>query len=403
MTIRTLGWALLAGSLALVGCRPAEQIEAYNVPKEAAPRVMPTAAPAQAGSQAAEPTDRMLAAVLPDGERAWFFKVTGPIAQVEPIAAEVEKFFAGVRPAAGKPHPEWAIPAGWQEQPGSGMRAATIMIPSGGQSLELTVIGLPWSGAPGELLSNVNRWRGQMRLPPVDQAGLAKDIRELPAGDTTLTVVDLKGSFQSGGMTPPFAGGTTAASPPVAAVPPTQNADSNTLPPGHPPITSQPPAVQAPATGAAPFTFDLPAGWQSRPASGMRKVDVLVEDAGKSAVFTAIDFPANSPPMMSDPVANVRRWRGEVGLPPLSDDEIKQTMQPIEIDGTKAMFVEAVPEAGQPQADRATLAAMFTRGDAIWFFKLSGDRAVAAAQKEKFESFLKSVRFTDNGGADDGN
>jgi hypothetical protein len=135
----------------------------------------------------------------------------------------------------------------------------------------------------------------------------------------------------------------------------------------------------------------------------MRKVDLLVEDGGKSAVFTAIDFPADSPPMMSDPVANVRRWRGEVGLPPLTDDEIKASMQSVEIDGAKAMLVEAVPGAAQAQADRGTLAAMFTRGDKIWFFKLSGDRAVVAAQKDKFPAFLKSVKFTGPGGADDGN
>jgi len=120
-------------------------------------------------------------------------------------------------------------------------------------------------------------------------------------------------------------------------------------------------------------------------------------------VFTAIDFPADSPPMMSDPVANVGRWRREVGLPPLSDEETKATMQPIEIDGTKATFVAAVPDVGQSQANLATLAAMFTRGDAIWFFKLHGDRDVVAAQKDKFETFLKSVKFAGAGGADDGN
>ncbi len=283
------------------------------------------------------------------------------------------------------------------------MRAATLLVPTSGKPLELTVIALPWSGAPGELLSNVNRWRGQMQLPPVDEAGLAKDIRELPVGEAKLTVVTLDGTFQSGAMTPPFAGGgAMKATPPPAAAQPAQapvvESDGGGLPAGHPPVASQ-----QPAASAAPFTFDLPEGWQSRPAGGMRKVDLLIPDGEKSAVFTAIDFPANSPPMMSDPIANVRRWRGEVGLPPLSDDEIKAKMQPLEIAGGKAMFVAAVPEVGQPQADRATLAAMFTRGDTIWFFKLSGNRDVVAAQQEKFNTFLKSVRFKDSGGADDGN
>lgn len=395
MMSRSLGWALCVVVIACFGCRRSEQIEAYDAPKE-------VAAPVQSVANEAGPaTDRMLAAVLPDGDRAWFFKVTGPIAAVDAVAAEVEKFFARVKPAASNPHPDWVVPATWQEQTGSGMRAATILIPGRGKPLELTVIGLPWSGAPGELLSNVNRWRGQMQLPPVDETGLAKDARQVSAGNSTLTIVDLRGKFQGGPMNAPFAGSAAETQPPFATQAAPMDSASKDLPAGHPPIAA--PLDSTADRAAAPFKYDLPAGWQTRPAGGMRKVDVLVQDGDKSAVFTAIDFPSNSPPMMSDPIANVRRWRGEVGLPPLSDDEIKSTMQPIEIDGTKAMLVEAVPDGGQSQADRATIAAMFTRGDAIWFFKLSGDRDVVAAQKDKFENFLKSVRFGGTGGAKDGN
>lgn len=391
MTIRILGWALFAVSVVTFGCGQGDRIEAYNVPKEAAPRFQPVE------NEAGVATDRMLAAVLPDGDRAWFFKVTGPTAEMDAVAADVTEFFRGIRPASGKPHPDWSAPSKWQEQGASKMRAATFLIPAGGKPLELSVIALPWRGSPGELLSNVNRWRGQMQLPPVDAAGLAKDVSEISVGDAKLSIVDLRGKFQGGPMNAPFAGGAAGGQPPfapqAAAAP-----GSNDLPVGHPPVAAQ---SISPTTG--PFQFGLPEGWQQRPASGMRKVDVLIQDGDKSAVFTAIDFPADSPPMMSDPVANVGRWRREVGLPPLSDNEIKATMEPIEIDGTKAMFVAAVPDAGQSQANLATLAAMFTRGDAIWFFKLHGDRDVVAAQKDKFRDFLKSVRFTDSDGAIDGN
>lgn len=394
---RTLGLALCVATVLSVGCRPQDEIRAYNTPKEEAPRVQPVANETGAAS------DRMLAAVLPDGERAWFFKVTGPIGEVDQAAADIEKFFASIRPAADKPHPEWSVPTGWQEVAGSGMRAATILIPIGAKPLDLSVTPLPWRGAPGELLSNVNRWRGQMQLPPVDEAGLAKDVSEISVGDAKLTIVDLRGKFQSGSMNSPFAGGAADGQPPFAS-PAASAANSNELPAGHPPVavTANPPTTTSGST--APFKFDLPEGWQARPAGGMRKVDLLVQQGDKSAVFTAIDFPADSPPMMSDPIANVRRWRGEVGLPPLSDEEIKATMRPVEIDGSRAMFVEAVPDNGQPQAERATMAAMFTRGDSIWFFKLSGDRDAVAAQKDKFERFLKSVRFVaDSGGEKDGN
>lgn len=65
--------------------------------------------------------------------------------------------------------PRWTLPKGWTEKAGSGMRAATLTPPGGA---EVTVIALP--GDSGGDLANANRWRGQIGLGPVDEAGLAK-------------------------------------------------------------------------------------------------------------------------------------------------------------------------------------------------------------------------------------
>lgn len=411
MSFRTLSIAVLAATLAANGCRRAEEIQSYNVPKEVREEVVPA-------SVAADATDRMLAGMLPDGDRAWFFKVTGPLAAIDAQAQAIETFFASVRTAPGKPHPEWQVPSGWQEQAGSGMRAATLVIPAGAQPLELSVTALPWQGAPGELLSNVNRWRGQMQMPPTDERGLAECTRELKAGDATMTVVDLSGRFQNT-MTPPFAGGAMsgAGTPPFASggatpaatnTPPAIDQNQSALPPGHPPIQGQgmmaAPATSAPAA-TAPFKFELPTGWEERPASGMRKAEFRIVRDGKTATLTAIDFPANAGPMMADPIANVKRWRGEVGLPPASDEELAKTIEAIKVGGAEAKFVDAVPDpsqANQSQAQQATLAAMVTHGDTIWFLKLRGDRELVAAERDNFKRFLASVEFPGAGGANDG-
>jgi hypothetical protein len=399
MSFRTLSIAVLAATLAADGCRRADEIQSYNVPKEVREQVVPA-------SVSAEATDRMLAGVLPDGERAWFFKVTGPLAAIDSHGQSIEAFFASVRLAPGKPHPDWQLPTGWQEQAGSGMRSATLVIPAGGQPLEVSVTALPWTGAPGEMLSNVNRWRGQMQLPPTDDKGLAECTRELKAGDATMTIVDLSGRFQNS-MSPPFAGGAMggAASPPFAAPAAAPQASNQTaLPPGHPPIQSQ----TAPSTAAAnpaPFESQAPSGWESRPASGMRKVEYRIERDGKSATLTAIDFPADAGPMMADPIANVKRWRGEVGLPPISDAELAKTIEPIEVGGVEAKFVDAVPDraqANQSQAQEGTLAAMVSHDNIIWFIKLKGDRDLVAAERDNFKKFLASVKFPGAGGANDG-
>jgi hypothetical protein len=135
----------------------------------------------------------------------------------------------------------------------------------------------------------------------------------------------------------------------------------------------------------------------------MRKAAYRIVDGSREALVTVIDFPANAGPMITDPVSQVRRWRGEVGLPPLDDARIKNSLQPIEIDGMRAEYAEVLPDAAQSQesqADRGTLAAILKRGDMMWFFKLNGPRELVAAERENFKSFVTSVRFVDVGAAD---
>ena len=370
-----------------IGCRPDEQVRTYNVPKETSPRVA-------AASPLTEPTDRMLTAILPDGDKAWFLKVVAPLTEINERLDKVTDFFASVRIAAGKPHPDWQLPDGWEEQPGTGVRIATITIPTSGKPLELTVTSLPWTGTQADLLSNVNRWRGQLQLAPIAPQGLADCTRELAASGATLTIVDLRGRMQSAGMTPPFAtgglappggnggspGGNLAASPSVPE-----------MPAGHPAFS------RSGAADKISVEYESPTGWQSEPASGIRRAVFRITDGDREAKVTVIDFPAGAGPMIADPLSNINRWRSEVGLEPLAADDLSAATEPIEIAGLQASYVEAIPAASKSQesnADHGTLAAMATSDDVVWFFKITGDRDLVVAQRDQFKSFLKSVRLT---------
>ena len=65
----------------------------------------------------------------------------------------------------------WTLPKGWSETKGSGMRYATLQ-PSVQGRTEVSIVML--SGTVGGELANVNRWRGQIGLAPVDEAELPK-------------------------------------------------------------------------------------------------------------------------------------------------------------------------------------------------------------------------------------
>ena len=214
--------AVVGLAAVFLGCEKRPEIAHYQVPKEAVARD-PSAADETAGNS--EATDRMLAAIVPHDGQAWFFKLSGPEAAVSKVAEDFESFVKTVSfPEKSGGKPDWKLPEGWEQKSGGAdLRFATITIPADGKPMDLTVsMPLPWkAGDKKELLDNVNRWRGQMQLPPVGAKDVSNDTHTLNLADakTDAIVVDLKGRLKAGGMTPPFAGKA-----------------AGELPAGHPPV-----------------------------------------------------------------------------------------------------------------------------------------------------------------------
>ena len=86
----------------------------------------------------------------------------------------------------------WTTPRGWVELPGDGMRAATLRPPAALGRAEATIVALP--GDVGGELANVNRWRGQIGLPPIDEAALALLRKHVLAPVGPIDVYDFTGN-----------------------------------------------------------------------------------------------------------------------------------------------------------------------------------------------------------------
>jgi hypothetical protein len=98
--------------------------------------------------------------------------------QAPPPSATMPASVAGGMPPSADlpPTPKggglrWTLPTGWTESAGGQMRFATLKPPVAGR-VDASVVVLP--GPAGGELANVNRWRNQIGLPPVDAAALAK-------------------------------------------------------------------------------------------------------------------------------------------------------------------------------------------------------------------------------------
>jgi len=96
-------------------------------------------------------------------------------------------------PPTGGDALKWKAPAGWKELPASGMRLASFVVPgaAGAPPADLSVVALP--GDAGGDLANVNRWRGQLGLAPLDEKGLEAQSKRIKTPAGTLLVIEYAG------------------------------------------------------------------------------------------------------------------------------------------------------------------------------------------------------------------
>jgi hypothetical protein len=85
----------------------------------------------------------------------------------------------------------WIAPEGWEVLPPAQMRLAGFKKSVDGHDVELTVAAFP--GSVGTLTDNVNRWRSQLGLSPVDEAGARALIRVRAIKGHDFQVLSLKG------------------------------------------------------------------------------------------------------------------------------------------------------------------------------------------------------------------
>ena len=96
---------------------------------------------------------------------------------------------AADRGTAGAPV-QYALPPNWQEKPLSPMRLASFKaIAPNGKEADISVVSLP--GSAGGDLANVNRWRGQVKLGPIDADALKRAAEHIKANGHAFLLVDL--------------------------------------------------------------------------------------------------------------------------------------------------------------------------------------------------------------------
>ncbi|MBV9998074.1 MAG: hypothetical protein JO015_03070 [Verrucomicrobia bacterium] len=141
---------------------------------------------------------------------------------------------------------------------------------------------------------------------------------------------------------------------------------------------------------AAAVKWTTPANWQEQPLSEMRQGSFRASGPdGANADISVVSFPGTAGGLAS----NLNRWRGQVELPPASDEELRQATQPVQAGPVEGILVDyaSPPQSAKPSR---ILGAVLETPDRTWFVKMTGPPAFVETQKETFAQFVQSFQFS---------
>jgi hypothetical protein len=143
--------------------------------------------------------------------------------------------------------------------------------------------------------------------------------------------------------------------------------------------------TSVPTAAGADLVWQAPPSWEARPAAAMRKATYAVPGAGGESELSITSFPGD----VGGELANVNRWRGQVGLPSLGAGDLEASVSRVEANALSFTIVELVPPGDRAEG---ILGAIVPFAGTTWFFKLKGPAPALKASKPDFLAFLHSVR-----------
>src|SRR5207245_4468880 len=99
---------------------------------------------------------------------------------------------AAAAPQTSVPQIKWKTPEGWTEMPSTSMRYASFSTPTDdGGKIDISVV--TFLGDGGSDAANINRWRGQIGLAPINASAVTSQVAPLKTDDTTFSTTDIAG------------------------------------------------------------------------------------------------------------------------------------------------------------------------------------------------------------------
>ncbi len=141
--------------------------------------------------------------------------------------------------------------------------------------------------------------------------------------------------------------------------------------------------VEAPAERTRGLAWTLPAGWKEVAGNGIR-LATFTPPGGLKTEATVVALPGDS----GGELANVNRWRGQIGLPSTDEAGIAASRTTL---ATKVGPARVYDFTSTGEIRTRLIAATVATGETTWFFKLMGDAAATESARGGFLALIKGL------------
>ena len=398
-----------------IACEPTPQVRVYETSKSESTFVSgPLSGSAPERTSVKTPktdstagTRRILGAIIPADQGCYFLKATDSPERLEPLMADLQAIVENfaIDPQTGRPSNP--LPEGWIINPRNDIAIAELISPEATGKIKFTVTALampPSQDWQGYLLSNVNRWRGQLKLQDLTAETLISSLVEVPRPGASIPsyIFDAVGTG-TGAMSPTPPG--NPATPPSKPVTPPSNpatpAGNPATPAGNPATPTGSPANSAasppldapnPSANRPKLDYKLPEGWSVGQGSQFRLATLNIDSKqgrGEVTVSMATD----------NPQANAMMWFQQLTREPDAKKLEPMVNSALEVAqkfavGQKQATLYEIRSSEQATAPMLLVVSLPTDNPELHLFiKLIGDNQLAADQKSNLIEFVQSIEI----------
>ena len=145
------------------------------------------------------------------------------------------------------------------------------------------------------------------------------------------------------------------------------------------------PGMQSFADSASGISYQTPDSWTEFPPSSIRKANFTIDNASGTAEVSITVFPGD----VGGTLANINRWRQQIGLSSIDQVSLNENISSIIISNHQGYFTKLEGNT------ESILGGILPFHGSTWFIKMQGDILAIDEEVDTFKTFLSSIRIED--------